>query len=667
MRKSSKECIIILSLLSLFAMNSYAVVITQIGIEPSPAFNTAPLRCYAKAVSLNNKYLSISFTWYLNGERVREWDVTLDAVNDTLAYSNLSIPVERLSRADSWMCSVYAYDSFYASNWINSSSTFINQGCGILDADTNLTADIESNATCFIMNKNNTILDCRGHSISGLDRDETYGVYVESKNNITIKNCIIKHYDSALLLNSSSAIFIHNSTLSENNIGLFLEHSTNNTLEGNVMDGNSNAGLLMVSSDKNQLDNNSFRSNKKSGISLDNSTFNILENNDIFSNLLYGILISSDSNMIKNNKISSNNKYGVYLSSSTNNTFLHNSINDNSLAGISLYLSSSEVMNNNITGNNYGILLESSQNNQIDGNNLAYNSIGLLLNSSEGNNLTGNMVKENSIFGINLVMSNKNQIKENEINSSPVGIYSLSSSNNFFYSNEVSLNNVGIYLNTLSNENSIFMNSLNMNMIGINLGVSSFNVIANSTLNSKNQDLHSEFYSNNTILNSSFNRSKIYNDETSSIMIKWYLSVRALVNGKPTQGVRIEINDVNSSVVSAQLTDSNGLVETNVSQFTAKNSSLVNHNPHKITAVYQSSKNSISTNVNSSKGEEISLTLRIEEKPNQTVIETEIAEPAANTNQIVAIIITIIVVNVVWVFIVFKPILFKKKKKDEFE
>jgi parallel beta-helix repeat protein len=668
MDKIFRELTTLISLL-LLALNSDAIVITQVGISPQPAFTSAPLKCYAKAVSVQSNYSNITFTWYLNNEALKKWDTSVNAANNTQVYSDLPIPTEEVRKGDVWLCSAYANDGFYSSGWVNSSSAFINKGCGILTEDEVLTANINSNTTCFTVNASNMVLDCNGHSITGFDEDGSYGVYLESKRNVTIKNCIIEHYDTALLLNSSYANSIYRNTLSYNKIGVSLKLSANNTLRENIANWNSQNGMFMDSSDGNLLGNSSFKNNNESGIFLDNSKYNSIENSEISSNLLYGIVLSSNSNNLLNNKISGNKRYGVYLASAFNNTLSQNTISNNSPAGIFLYLSDNNTLSGNrITSNDGGILLESSQKNLMRGNNITYNSIGLILNSSQSNILVTNTLIDNKILGVNLISSDKNEINENEINSSSFGIYALSSSSNSISRNRINLNNVGIYLNTLSNENSITLNSLELNLIGINFGVSYKNTIVDSIINSKNQDIHSEFNSNNAVINSSFSISKVYNDETSSITTEWYLTIRALVNDKPTGGVWIDIIDVNSTNAGSKVTDQNGIAMQEVAEFTIKNSSLIAHNPYKITATYVNSTTYIYANVTNSKTEEIKLTVREEEKI-QTKIESKTDMlPGLDATQLTLLIIAIVIVNLILVFFVFRPFLFRKKKEEgEFE
>ena len=665
MDEISRKSITLISFL-LLALNSNAITITQVGISPQPAFTNIPLRCYAKAVSVHSNYSNITFTWYLNNEAVKKWDATVNTTNNTQVYSDLPIPIEELRKGNMWACSAYANDSFYSSDSVNSSSVSINKGCGILSENEVLTADVNSNTTCFTVNASNILFNCNGHSITGSDEDGTYGIYLESKSNVTIKNCIIEHYDSALLINSSHSNSIYSNAFHSNKIGLNLKSSANNTLKGNTANGNSKNGLLMESSDGNRLENNSFKNNNESGIFLDNSKYNSIVNGEISFNLLYGIVLSSNSNEIGNNNISYNKKYGVYVASALNNSLSQNSILNNSPAGIFLYLSDNNSISGNIiTSNDNGILLESSQKNLVKGNNISYNSIGLVLNSSQDNIIATNSLMDNTIFGINLISSNKNEINGNEINSSSFALYILSSSSNFISKNRISLNNVGIYLNTLSNENLIASNSLDLNLIGINFGVSYKNIIIDSIINSKNQDIHSEFNSNNTVINSNFSISKVYNDETSSIAIHWQLTIKALVNGKPSGGVGIDITDANSTNFGSTITDQDGIAKQEVAEFTIKNSSLINHNPYKIIATYGTSTSSIYTNVTSSKTEEIRLTLQTEEKI-QTKIESKTeALPGPDATQSALLIIGILLINIFLIFFVFRPFLFKKKEEKK--
>ena len=62
-----------------------------------------------------------------------------------------------------------------------------------------LGADISNSPrnVCINISSDNVVLDCNNHLIDGIDADNTYGIYTNKHNNITIKNCVITDWASA--------------------------------------------------------------------------------------------------------------------------------------------------------------------------------------------------------------------------------------------------------------------------------------------------------------------------------------------------------------------------------------------------------------------------------------------------------------------------------------
>jgi len=107
--------------------------------------------------------------------------------------------------------------------------------------------------------------------------------------------------------------------------------------------------------------------------------------------------------------------YGVCLNSSSSNS-LEGNIMVNNVYGIGLdYSSNNSVSGNNITANNlYGIRLYSSSDNSVSRNNVtANNMVGIELSSySSNNSVTGNDVA-NTYYGISFYYSSDNSVLHN--------------------------------------------------------------------------------------------------------------------------------------------------------------------------------------------------------------------------------------------------------------
>jgi len=97
-----------------------------------------------------------------------------------------------------------------------------------------------------IINSSDIILDCNNATLNGTGSGA--GIYVENKNNVTIKNCRILNYDTGIYLYYSSNNNIENNTANSNDWGIYLSRSSNNILQENKI-SNNNIGILSDDSD----------------------------------------------------------------------------------------------------------------------------------------------------------------------------------------------------------------------------------------------------------------------------------------------------------------------------------------------------------------------------------------------------------------------------------
>ncbi|MFO7872525.1 MAG: NosD domain-containing protein, partial [Candidatus Undinarchaeales archaeon] len=288
--------------------------------------------------------------------------------------------------------------------------------------DIRLTADITNHSgTCIDnpTNFSNKTFDCQGHTIEGSISD--YGIYLNSKTNNTIQNCVITNFSTGIYLKSNSNNnTIKNNTVSLNNeTGIHLFSSSNTTVTNNTASSNVDYGIhlysLSTNPNNNIITNNTANSNNY-GIYLYSNSNNTINNNEINSNTYYGITLKSNSNnnTITNNTANSNFIGIQLLSSSNNNTLINNTANSNG-NGIYLYSSSNNntLINNTANSNGNGIYLKAnSDNNTITNNTFNLNNIGIVLNSTSSNSISSNLLKWNSeddvyeLIGVNNVYTN---------------------------------------------------------------------------------------------------------------------------------------------------------------------------------------------------------------------------------------------------------------------
>ncbi len=97
-------------------------------------------------------------------------------------------------------------------------------------------------------NFNNKIFDCQWHVVDG--NGTGYGVYINNRDNNTVRNCEISDFVYGIQLESSSNNLISNNNLSSNYQGIYLHGSQNNTLTKNyVITEHSNEFNLVTNGD----------------------------------------------------------------------------------------------------------------------------------------------------------------------------------------------------------------------------------------------------------------------------------------------------------------------------------------------------------------------------------------------------------------------------------
>ena len=170
-------------------------------------------------------------------------------------------------------------------------------GCGdTLTSSLTMTGDLSN---CpghgIIFGSNNIVLDCQGHTIEGDGSGYSNGIYLNSRQNNTIKNCIIRNFD----------------------YGIFLDHSSNNFLTNNTANSNNDAGIyIFYNSNFNEILNNKILNNSNTGITISNcdprrycydagNSNNIIEDNKISNNGV-GIFSQQSNSIINNNFVCGN-------------------------------------------------------------------------------------------------------------------------------------------------------------------------------------------------------------------------------------------------------------------------------------------------------------------------------------------------------------------------
>jgi parallel beta-helix repeat protein len=135
----------------------------------------------------------------------------------------------------------------------------------------------------------NITLDCGGATISG--DGQGYGIYLpDTVSNVTIRNCHLRNYRYGIYLDHTSANTLTSNILQANHYGIVLNTSGQNTLARNRTSQNTNAGIYVEDSASNVLSRNTANDNGNTGIFLHTADANTLSDNEACGNLSYDIV-----------------------------------------------------------------------------------------------------------------------------------------------------------------------------------------------------------------------------------------------------------------------------------------------------------------------------------------------------------------------------------------
>jgi parallel beta-helix repeat protein len=303
--------------------------------------------------------------------------------------------------------------------------------------------------------------------------DNVFEVTVDYANigGFTVKGALAMG-KAGIYLNASHCS-VSSNNCSDNQYGIRLVSSCNNTVSNNNCFLNNEDGISIADSSNNTLSDNNCSANKWTGICLQNSSNNtIFENN--LSNNLDGIhLQSSSNNNMADNRCSSNWN-GISFRHSRSSILSNNNCSSNSDYGIHLYESSDNnvISDNTCSSNGNGIALSDSNNNNISANKCSLNDIGIhLWRSSNNNAISNNTCFSNTNIGIRIYESSNNCLTCNNCSNNGYGIYLLGINNRIYLNNFINnTNNVHSYPNNIWNSpqkiNYIYNGSSYTNYMG---------------------------------------------------------------------------------------------------------------------------------------------------------------------------------------------------------
>ncbi|MBI5159166.1 right-handed parallel beta-helix repeat-containing protein [Candidatus Micrarchaeota archaeon] len=504
----------------------------------------------------------------------------------------------------------------------------ISTRCASLTSSSTLSSNVQAAGSCFVFNADSITLDCNGYNITG--NGNGAGVNATGRKNIIIKNCGIRNFTVGINFTKTNYSDITNNRVWNNSwYGVMFTTSNSSNITSNNIYNSSSSGVYLSSSHNNSVSSNNVYNGSSNGISIFNSHNNSvslnnisynwvglyvsasdnhsIHSNRVFNNSQEGISLwnSNTNNSVYSNTVFNNTDHGIYLFSSPDNTVHHNTVFSQTVApggqrGIYIYYSHRNlVYSNNVSNNTYGIEISYSNWANVSSNNLSVRG-SLLLSYSNHSHVHSNIMSKSISYGIWSSDAYNNSIYSNNISNCSSGLYIFSSFNNSFSFNRV-INSTeeGAYV-YVSNGNNFtndslednqrhsfyFRNSNNSRVANASIsGVPSGKYALNSTDGSHN----------NTVLNTTFDRIKIYNDATSNLTVAWFARVHFVDgNGANVDGGTVTVTDALGSQAYSGTTDSNGLT----SWFTV-NDTIFGFSPKYYNNTFTATKTGVGTATNS--------------------------------------------------------------------
>lgn len=306
----------------------------------------------------------------------------------------------------------------------------------VITEDMTLTGNVmcnHENELGFEIGADNITLDCAGHSIKGMNdlfflesqtqvSSPEYGIYINSRRGVTIKNCDISGFQSGIYAANSANILVDSNQLYQN------------------------GGEMMFFPGE-------------TGIHLENvSDSTVKRNNASFNDLGIGLFDSSNIT-VSNNYANSNIMHGIYAyaeSEYSDHKINYNEVNGN--CNIMMMMHGASSGSNTISEEIFacaGIYLQGEDNALAKGNTVSGNSMmGIILHDTFNSKVVSNIVEENEIMGILVVEieseGGNNKISRNILSENEESNIWVSSSANLVSNNQITCQpgreQYGIYL-----------------------------------------------------------------------------------------------------------------------------------------------------------------------------------------------------------------------------
>jgi parallel beta-helix repeat protein len=287
--------------------------------------------------------------------------------------------------------------------------------------------------------------------------NQNCGIYLEESNNNTIKenfahqeggnrlylahNCSNNKIINNTLINNDIILSGMNNNLSENKL-----YEAGINLNGNItecashiIDSSNKVNGIPIYYYANEIGLEPINFTGAGQIILVNTSKSLISDLEIFNSSTGISLYYSHDNSIQKNNFSFN-RNGIYLGNSYNNIITENNLNNNQ-GGLLLYLNcdNNTITMNNLTQNGTGIYFQECDNNSILRNNISNNDgDGIICYSSTLNNFSYNIINFNGEEGIYYKNSHNGTFMNNILNSNKErGIVIYQSDSNLILQNSI--------------------------------------------------------------------------------------------------------------------------------------------------------------------------------------------------------------------------------------
>jgi parallel beta-helix repeat protein len=376
-----------------------------------------------------------------NNATANFYGIVLDSSSGNLLFENVF--------CNSYWSNFWIYGSVLSDyiNWVNASN---------LD---------DGKPIYYYVSQNGLLIDSTTHPSVGY-------LALANCTNVTIKNLTLANKNKeALLLAYTTSCTLTQNNISNNDYGIHVYCSSNDTLSDNNVTGATqytNTAITIDSSFNNTLTHNTITRNG-GGIHIDYSSGNAVSYNNVTGNPGGIGLISSSNNILSSNIVALSTSWGISLFNCSENTLSGNVVTQNSNQGITIYSSSDDTVTGSIVTGNFGdgiyiycycfnetvcdnsvtentgsgIVLYSSLNNTVVVSDVTLLENNIRVRTSDvvsDDRWVNNTVRENNVTGnlndgIALIRTCGNTVSDNNILGNRYGIVVDNASDNAIYHN----------------------------------------------------------------------------------------------------------------------------------------------------------------------------------------------------------------------------------------